>query len=167
MDDVLKYLHWLINKDRKLAPLKELQGMIWEIGYQSGKLQGPLFEDVPSALRKWHAVGVQLAVYSSGSVGAQKLIYGYSSGGDLRAMFGHWFDTRVGSKRDQSSYIKIAGSLDVPSHQILFVSDSLAECEAAAASGMQVLLSIRPGNSEHEVGRFERISSFQDLELNP
>jgi len=167
MDDVLKYLHWLINKDRKLAPLKELQGMIWEIGYQSGKLQGPLFEDVPSALRKWHAAGVQLAVYSSGSVGAQKLIYGYSSGGDLRAMFGHWFDTRVGSKRDQSSYIKIAGSLDVPSHQILFVSDSLAECEAAAASGMQVLLSIRPGNSEHAVGRFERISSFQDLELNP
>ena len=166
-DDVVSYLLWLISKDRKLAPLKELQGMIWDIGYQGGKLQGPLFEDVPSALRQWHAAGLQLAVYSSGSVGAQQLIYGYSSGGDLRSLFGHWFDTRVGSKRDQSSYIKIAESLDVPSHQILFISDTLAECEAAAASGMQVLLSIRPGNSEQEVSRFERISSFQDLELNP
>ncbi|MCT0216967.1 acireductone synthase [Synechococcus sp. CS-1330] len=166
-DGVLKYLHWLINKDRKLPPLKELQGMIWEIGYQNGKLQGPLFKDVPSALRQWHAAGLQLAVYSSGSVVAQQLIYGYSSGGDLRAIFGHWFDTRVGGKRDQSSYTKITGSLDVPSHQVLFISDTLAECEAAAASGMQVLLSIRPGNSEQAVGRFERISSFQDLELNP
>ena len=166
-DGVMSYLLWLIGKDRKLAPLKELQGMIWEIGYQAGKLQGPLFEDVPGALRQWHAAGLQLAVYSSGSVGAQQLIYGYSSGGDLRGMFGHWFDTRIGGKRDQSSYTKIAGALDVPSHQILFISDTLAECEAAAASGMQVLLSIRPGNSEQEVSRFERISSFQDLELNP
>ena len=166
-DDVVSYLLWLISKDRKLAPLKELQGMIWEIGYQAGKLQGPLFEDVPRALRRWRAAGLQLAVYSSGSVGAQQLIYGYSSGGDLRTMFGHWFDTRIGGKREQSSYTKISESLDVPSHQIVFVSDTLAECEAAAASGMQVLLSIRPGNSEQEVSRFERISSFQDLELNP
>jgi enolase-phosphatase E1 len=82
-------------------------------------------------------------------------------------MFGDWFDTRVGSKRDQSSYRKIAESLDVASHQILFISDTLAECEAAAASGMQVLLSIRPGNPAQAVSRFERISSFQDLELNP
>ncbi|MCP9803819.1 acireductone synthase [Cyanobium sp. T1G-Tous] len=166
-EGVLKYLHWLIKKDRKLAPLKELQGMIWEIGYQGGNLQGPLFEDVPGALRQWHAAGLHLAVYSSGSVGAQQLIYGYSSGGDLRSLFRHWFDTRVGSKRDQSSYIKIAESLDVPSHQILFISDTLAECEAAASSGMQVLLSIRPGNSAQAMSRFERISSFQDLELNP
>ena len=166
-DGVVSYLLWLISMDRKLAPLKELQGMVWEIGYQAGKLQGPLFEDVPSALRQWRAAGLQLAVYSSGSVGAQQLIYGYSSGGDLRSLFGNWFDTRVGSKRDQSSYIKIAESLDVPSHQILFVTDMLAECEAAAASGMQALLSIRPGNSKQEVSRFERVSSFQDLELNP
>ena len=82
-------------------------------------------------------------------------------------MFGHWFDTRIGGKREQSSYTKIARSLDVPSHQTLFISDTLAECEAAAASGMQVLLSIRPGNSEQAVSRFERISSFQNLELNP
>lgn len=164
---VASYLLWLISKDRKLTPLKELQGMIWEIGYQAGKLQGPLFEDVPGALRQWRAAGLQFAVYSSGSVGAQQLIYGYSSGGDLRAIFGHWFDTRIGGKHEQSSYTKIAGALDVPSHQILFVSDTMAECEAAAASGMQVLLSFRPGNLEQEVSRFERISSFQDLELNP
>lgn len=163
---VVRYLQWLISKDRKLTPLKELQGMIWKIGYQAGKLQGPLFEDVPSALRQWHAAGMQLAVYSSGSVAAQQLIYGYSSSGDLRAIFSHWFDTRIGGKRDKSSYSKIAKSLNVPSQQVLFVSDTLAECEAAAASGMQVLLSIRPGNLEQEVSRFERISSFQDLELS-
>jgi 2,3-diketo-5-methylthio-1-phosphopentane phosphatase/methylthioribulose-1-phosphate dehydratase len=166
-EGVVGYLLWLISKDRKFAPLKELQGMIWEIGYQAGELQAPLFEDVPSALRQWRAAGLHLAVYSSGSIGAQKLIYRYSSGGDLRAMFGHWFDTRIGGKREQSSYTKIARSLDVPSHQTLFISDTLAECEAAAASGMQVLLSIRPGNSEQAVSRFERISSFQNLELNP
>ena len=166
-DGVLSYLHWLISKDRKLAPLKELQGLIWETGYRTGTLKGPLFEDVPVALRQWHKAGLQLAVYSSGSVTAQQLLYGYSTCGDLRGLFAHWFDTRVGSKRDQRSYIKIAKTLHVPSHQVLFVSDTLTECEAAAASGMQVLFSIRPGNSEKAVDRFERISSFQDLELNP
>ena len=164
---VLQYLQWLINQDRKLAPLKELQGLIWEKGYRSGKLQGPLFDDVAVSLRRWFADGIRLAVYSSGSVGAQQLIYGYSNGGDLRSFFEQWFDTRVGAKYDVSSYTKIAEAFRVPSSQVLFVSDALAECEAAATSGMKVLFSDRPGNPEQESGRFERISSFEDLELNP
>lgn len=164
---VLQYLQWLINQDRKLAPLKELQGLVWEKGYRSGKLQGPLFDDVAVSLRRWFADGIRLAVYSSGSVGAQQLIYGYSNGGDLRSLFEQWFDTRVGAKYDESSYTKIAEVFRVPSSQVLFVSDALAECEAAATSGMKVLFSDRPGNPEQESGRFERISSFEDLELNP
>ena len=165
--DVLAYLKWLIREDRKLTPLKELQGLVWEQGYRSGALRGPLYGDVPAALRRWSSAGLQLAVYSSGSVAAQQLIYGYSNGGDLRSFFEQWFDTRVGAKYDVSSYTKIAEAFRVPSSQVLFVSDALAECEAAATSGMKVLFSDRPGNPEQESGRFERISSFEDLELNP
>ena len=164
---VLQYLQWLINQDRKLAPLKELQGLIWERGYRSGKLQGPLFDDVADSLKRWYADGIRLAVYSSGSVGAQQLIYGYSNGGDLRPLFEHWFDTRVGPKCDEISYTKIAEALGVPCSNVLFVSDAMAECQAAGTSGMQVLFSDRPGNPEKESGRFERIISFEDLELNP
>ena len=164
---VLQYLQWLINQDRKLTPLKELQGLIWEKGYSSGKLQGPLFDDVAACLKRWYANEIRLAVYSSGSVGAQQLIYGYSNGGDLRPLFEHWFYTRVGPKCDDISYTKIAKALGVPCSNVLFVSDALAECQAAGTSGMQVLFSDRPGNPEHGYGGFERIISFEDLELNP
>ncbi len=165
--DLLSYLQWLIRHDRKLTPLKELQGLIWEQGYQSGALQGPLYEDVPAALRHWHDAGLVLAVYSSGSVAAQQLIYGYSNAGDLRPLFSAWFDTRIGPKQQPESYRRIAEELRVAPSRMLFISDALAECEAAASSGMQVVFSDREGNPRRDPGPFERISSFNALKLIP
>lgn len=162
---VVAYLQWLIRHDRKLTALKDLQGLIWAEGYRSGALQGPLFDDVAPALRRWHAAGVQLAVYSSGSVGAQQLIYGHSTAGDLRTVFNAWFDTRIGPKQDPQSYAAIAAQLGCKPKHVLFISDALAECEAAASSGLQVLYSDRPGNPERDSGPFEKINSFEALEL--
>lgn len=166
-EGVLPYLQWLIRRDRKLTPLKDLQGLVWEQGYQSGALTGPLFADVPRALKSWHADGLILAVYSSGSVTAQQLIYEHSNAGNLRALFNHWFDTRIGPKQNPESYTSIVSKLGVASRQVLFVSDALSECEAAAAAGMQVVFSDRDGNPGRDPGPFERIDTFDTLELNP
>lgn len=161
------YLQWLMQQDRKLTPLKDLQGMIWRAGYQSGALKGPLFADVPAALQRWHHSGLVLAVYSSGSVAAQQLIYGHSNAGDLTGLFSHWFDTRVGPKQAAASYTSIAAAMGARPDQVVFVSDALAECEAAAGSGMQVVFSDRAGNPQRDPGRFEKIESFDALELTP
>jgi len=161
--DVLPYLRWLISEDRKLTPLKELQGLVWEQGYRSGALRGPLYADVPAALRRWRSAGLRLAVYSSGSVAAQQLIFGYSNAGDLRPLFGGWFDTRSGLKQEEGSYRNITAQLGVRADQVLFISDANAECQAAASAGMQVLFSYRDGNPEHSSGKFDQISSFDEL----
>lgn len=164
---VVTYLQWLIDCDRKLTPLKDLQGLVWDQGYRSGALTGPLFSDVPGALRSWHASGLILAVYSSGSVAAQQLIYGHSNAGDLRPLFSHWFDTRIGPKQAAESYTRIASELNVEPEQVLFISDALTECQAASDAGMQVVFSDREGNPGHDPGPFERIQSFDTLVLNP
>ena len=161
------YLGLLIQQDRKLTALKDLQGMIWAAGYASGELVTPLYADVPAALRRWHQAGVQLAVYSSGSVAAQQLLYGHSQAGDLRGLFGHWFDTRTGAKQDADSYQQIAHALGSPAAAVLFISDSLEECQAAAAAGMAVRFSDRPGNPHRQPGPFERIDNYADLHLQP
>ena len=157
------YLQLLIQEDRKLSALKELQGLIWRQGYAEGHLRAPLFEDVPRALRRWHGQGLVLAVYSSGSVEAQKLLYGHSNDGDLRHVFSHWFDTQIGPKKEASSYSRIAESMGCKTKDVLFISDSCAELEAAAKAGMAVLFSVRPGNPERDTGAFRSISNFADL----
>jgi enolase-phosphatase E1 len=164
--NLVPYLHWLIRRDRKDAALKELQGMVWAEGYALGALQGPLFADVPAALRRWHGQGLDLAVYSSGSVAAQQLLYGHSSAGDLRALFSHWFDTRTGPKQEASSYLRIVEVLGMAPASVLFISDAIAELNAAAAAGLQVLFSDRPGNPQRDAGGFERIGDYGLLELN-
>jgi len=162
---VLPYLQWLIQQDRKLTPLKELQGLVWADGYARGELQAPLFRDVPEALRLWHRQGCILAVYSSGSVAAQKLLYGFSNAGDLRKLFDHWFDTRSGAKQSSKSYVTIASSMAVHPASVLFVSDVVAELEAAATAGMQVIFSDREGNPHRDPGPYPWISSFSQLQL--
>lgn len=164
---VLPYLQWLIEVDRKLTALKDLQGRIWTQGYAEGDLEGPLFADVPAALKRWRRSGITLGVYSSGSVPAQQLLYGHSSAGDLRQLFSHWFDTRIGSKQEPQSYRAIAAELQVAASTVLFISDSPAELEAAQAAGMQVLFSDRAGNPQREAGGFERITSYSTLQLSP
>ena len=163
---VVPYLLWLISVDRKLTPLKELQGLIWEEGYASGALQGPLFADVAPALRRWKRQGLGLSVYSSGSVAAQKLLYGHSDAGDLRELFDGWFDTRTGAKQAAASYAGIASQLTIAPDRILFISDSNAELQAAREAGMQVLLSNRRGNGQSAEAGFEKIESFSTLQLS-
>jgi enolase-phosphatase E1 len=164
---VAPYLQLLIRQDRKLTALKDLQGLIWQAGYASGDLVAPLFADVPGALERWHRAGVELAVYSSGSVPAQQLLYGHTQRGDLRQLFSHWFDTRTGPKQDSESYTTISESMGVRPHQVLFISDALAECEAAHEAGMAALFSDRPGNPHHDAGAFEKISDYSDLVIQP
>jgi enolase-phosphatase E1 len=165
--DVIAYLQLLIKQDRKLTELKDLQGLLWAQGYASGDLKGPLFTDVVPALRRWNQQGAVLAVYSSGSVAAQQLLYGHSTDGDLRSLFSHWFDTKTGAKQDVASYRTISQAMGVDSSKVLFISDSLLECEAAHAAKMQVLFSDREGNPGRDNGSFERISTYEDLQVNP
>jgi enolase-phosphatase E1 len=162
---ILPYVAHLIRDDIKLPAWKELQGKIWAEGYRRGELEGPLFADVPPALRRWSDQGLVLAVYSSGSVAAQQLLYGHSSDGDLRPLFSHWFDTRIGGKKDPHSYGAIADRMGADPARILFVSDSLAELQAAAAAGLAVLFSDRPGNPETDSAGFSRVRNFD--EINP
>jgi enolase-phosphatase E1 len=163
---VVPYLHWLIDRDIKATPLKDLQGRIWEAGYADGSIVAPLFVDVPAALQRWSAQGLVLAVYSSGSVAAQQLLYGHNQAGDLRNLFSHWFDTRTGPKQAPSSYALISAAMDCEPAQILFISDAIAELEAATRAGLQVLFSDRAGNPERDNGRFEKISDYSRLNLN-
>jgi enolase-phosphatase E1 len=159
------YLQLLIRQDRKLTPLKELQGLIWRGGYASGQLVAPLYADVPTALHRWHQSGVVLGVYSSGSVEAQKLLYRHSNAGDLTGLFSHWFDTRIGQKQDHGSYQKIAAAMHTSTQSVLFVSDAVAECTAASTAGMEVLFSHRVGNPQQDPGRFSAVSSYDELIL--
>ena len=161
---VVPYLQWLIDNDIKLTPLKDLQGRIWAEGYGTGTITAPLFGDVAEALRRWHAAGLRLAVYSSGSVPAQQLLYRHSDSGDLTGLFSHWFDTRVGAKQQPDSYRTIVEAMGVQAEEVLFISDALGELEAAHGAGMAVLLSDRPGNPNRDSGPFERISDYRQLQ---
>lgn len=136
-------LGWM-DHDAKVTPLKALQGIIWADGYASGALRGELYPDVAPNLRRWAAGGVRLFVYSSGSVAAQRQIFGHSSDGDLAALFAGFFDTRVGAKRDAASYDRIAIGIGVPTAEVLFLSDSEAELDAAAAAGLRTCQLLRP-----------------------
>jgi enolase-phosphatase E1 len=163
---ITPYIKWLIDSDLKLTSLKDLQGLIWEDGYAKGKLKGPLFEDVAPALRLWQQQGTTLSVYSSGSVRAQQLLYGHSTAGNLIGLFHHWFDTRIGSKQSAASYMQIAASINARPEQVLFISDSIPELQAASAAGMCVLFSNRPGNPEVPICPWPTITTFEALDLS-
>lgn len=135
-DDVVALLLRWIDEDKKAGPLKLLQGMIWQTGYEDGSLKGPVYDDAAEILNTWKARGLNLYVYSSGSVAAQKLIFGHSDHGDLTVLFSSYFDTGVGSKLEAESYGVIADRLDLPSGDILFLSDNLGEIAAAKQAGM-------------------------------
>lgn len=137
-DPVETLLRW-IDEDRKATPLKTLQGLIWAEGYADGTLKGHVYADAADALRRWHAAGLRLYVYSSGSVAAQKLIFGHSDQGDLTPLFSGYFDTVTGPKREPGSYRHIAGAIGLPPGEILFLSDNTREIDAARAAGLQVL----------------------------
>lgn len=163
LQEVIDTLVRWIDEDRKLTPLKSLQGMIWSEGYANGQLQGHVYDDVPGCLKQWKEQGLILAVYSSGSIAAQKLIFGHTSFGDLTPLFSAYFDTTTGGKRDAESYSKIAESLGLAPDHVLFLSDIQQELDAAKSSGLRTC-GLERGErgiiSGHAV-----VSSFADISL--
>ena len=139
-------LRW-IDEDRKVTPLKALQGMVWKQGYEGGGSKGHLYPDVAASLRRWKGEGLTLCVYSSGSVEAQKLLFGHSEAGDLTPLFSGWFDTRVGGKKDPASYARIAAEIGLAPGELLFLSDNPDELAAARQAGLSAIGLDRPGNS--------------------
>jgi len=146
-DPVATLLEW-IDEDRKATPLKTLQGMIWAQGYADGTLKGHVYPDTPEALRRWREEGIPVHIYSSGSIAAQKLLFGNSIAGDLRPLLSGYFDTTSGPKREAKSYARIAETLGLPPAAMLFVSDVQAEIDAAKKAGMQALLIARGGDGD-------------------
>ena len=158
------YLLWLMDRDRKSPALKSVQGKIWESGYASGELHSIVFPDVPEAMERWSHEGRRIVIYSSGSVLAQKLIFGHTQGGDLRGWIEDYFDTAVGAKTQTASYRAIAAKLGTAPDEILFVSDAPAELQAAQEAGFGVRLAVRPGNKPVDPGAgYERVDSFAGL----
>ena len=152
---------WM-DADRKVTPLKTLQGMIWEEGYRDGELRSHLYPDVLPALRDWHARGIRLYIYSSGSVQAQRLIYANTVAGDLTPLLSGYFDTQVGHKRDPESYRRIAAGIGAAPSRILFLSDVRQELDAARRAGWQTTWLVRdaaPGLSaaHRRATRFDQI----------
>jgi enolase-phosphatase E1 len=149
-NSVADYLIYLVDNDRKSTPLKSIQGTIWQAGYENGDLVSTVYDDVPKAFERWKGDGKTIAIYSSGSVLAQQLIFKYSDHGDLTRFIDRYFDTNIGHKREPDSYTKIAAELELAAAEILFVSDISAELDAAAASGYQTALAIRQGTEKEE-----------------
>src|SRR5262245_857651 len=134
--------------DRKTTWLKQLQGWIWKSGFESGELKAHVYDDVPPALTKWNAAGKDIRIYSSGSVQAQKLFFGHTIAGNLLPHFRGHYDTTTGPKKEADIYRQIAADYRSPPNEILFLSDIVAELDAARAAGLQTALCIRPGNSQ-------------------
>ena len=153
-------LHWM-DEDRKITPLKTLQGMVWKTGYERGELQSHLYEDAARGLRKWHTDGLRLYVYSSGSIAAQKLLFAHTPYGDLLPLFSGYFDTTTGPKLEPHSYQAITAALRLAPQAIVFLSDHPGEIQAAAAAGLQTVLLAR---ERTEVSpQFAR--GFDDIQL--
>ena len=153
----LDHLLALMDADAKDTELKDIQGRIWAEGYAAGELTGHVYPDAAQALRRWHGEGLTLAVFSSGSVAAQKLIFGHSDQGDLTPLFSGWFDTTTGPKRESMSYVLIADALGIAPAEVLFLSDVAAETDAAKAAGMRALLIDRE-NGKGEIASFAEVS---------
>lgn len=159
-EDKLATLRGWMAEDAKVTPLKALQGLIWRQGYDEGALKGHLWPDVAPALREWQAAGLRLAVYSSGSEEAQRLLFRHSEAGDLEGLFEGFFDTRMGGKREAASYARIAGAWGVPPGAILFLSDVAEELDAAREAGLSTCQLVRPEDGTRPSGRHPEAADF-------
>ncbi len=167
-DMIVEILQGWIDEDRKHTALKALQGMIWSDGYRGADFTAHIYPDAAAQLRDWHAAGLPLAVYSSGSVPAQKLFFGHTDAGDLTGLFEGWFDTEVGHKREAGSYTEIARRLGRLPDDILFLSDVVEELDAAREAGLRTVLidrlddypQPRLGDAAHGHARVERFDQI-------
>lgn len=157
-------LRW-IDEDRKAAPLKALQGMVWKSGYEAGDYRAHVYPEVPAQLRAWKARGMRLYVYSSGSVQAQKLFFRFTQAGDLSDLFDGWFDTAIGGKRERGSYLRIAEGIALPPTGILFLSDVAEELDAARDTGMQTIQVCRPPVTCPVQGIHACVADFSEVQV--
>ncbi len=162
VSETIAQLQVWIDEDRKITPLKSLQGLIWEHGYQQGHFKGHVYKDVSRNLQQWFERGIALYVYSSGSVQAQKLLFANTCVGDLTGLFSGYFDTRTGNKREHSSYERIIAQIGYNPDEILFLSDIEQELEAAEHAGIKTLLLIRGGNQQ--ASKYASARSFDDID---
>ncbi|MCL7713640.1 acireductone synthase [Stenotrophomonas mori] len=160
---IVETLQGWIDQDRKHTALKALQGMLWDAGYRNGDYTAHLYPEVAGVLQAWHAAGIPLYVYSSGSVAAQKLFFGFSDAGDLNGLFAGNFDTEIGGKREAASYARIATAIGTAAEGILFLSDVVEELDAAREAGLRTVLLDRrddypvprTGEATHDHARVE------------
>lgn len=163
LDEVLAQLVAWMDADAKVTALKALQGAIWREAYEAGGLSSHVYDDVEPAFRRLGAAGVRIYVYSSGSIEAQRLLFGHSTAGDLTKYLAGYFDTTTGPKREEVSYARIAESIGLPAGEVLFVSDVIAELDAARAAGMQTLWMVRPGCAAVDARGHARAASFDAI----
>jgi enolase-phosphatase E1 len=162
-DEAIPYLNWLMDRDRKSTALKSLQGRIWQRGFESDELKGTLFEDVPPALERWSSAA-QVAIFSSGSVAAQLLLFRHSSFGDLTPLISGYFDTRTGPKAAKLSYESIASAMGCEPREVMFFSDVVRELDPAREAGCHTRLVMREGNAPVDDSHgHRRIKSFSVL----
>lgn len=166
LDEAIEQLRLWVKEDKKVAPLKTLQGMIWEAGYRAGDFTGHVYEDAARNLRAWHDKGVQLYIYSSGSVQAQQLLFGYSDFGDLTPLISGYFDTHIGHKRESSSYEVIASEIGIRAGDILFLSDNLEELDAARTAGMQTRWLVRDADEVEPNAPHPQVKDFDAISLD-
>jgi enolase-phosphatase E1 len=160
LSEVVEKLKFWISSDRKHPALKQIQGLIWDSGYSNGAFKGHLYADVLPFFKKIIAQNSKIGIYSSGSVHAQKLIFGFSVLGDLTPFISYYFDTKVGMKRDVSSYLNISKATNLSPSDIHFFSDIPQELLAAQEAGMRVTHLLREGTEKSE---FTGIKSFDEF----
>ncbi|MEW5755224.1 MAG: acireductone synthase [Pseudomonadota bacterium] len=165
IDEAIAVLIDWIDQDRKITPLKALQGLLWEAGYRNGDFTGHIYPDAYSRLCEWSALGLRLYVYSSGSVKAQQLLFAHTEYGDLTPMFHGYFDTTIGGKRETESYRRIAAELALPAGDILFLSDIKEELDAAKAAGLSTAWLVR-GSAPQAAAEHPQYVSFADITLS-
>ena len=164
IESIADYVEWLIARDSKSTGLKSLQGKIWRQGYLDRSLKSQVYADVAPAFERWRAKGLSINIFSSGSVLAQQLLFAHTEAGDLTKFIDHYFDTTVGKKAEAESYRRITVTLGLRVNEVLFISDVVAELDAATEVGMQALLSIRPGNPPQDnTDRYQVIRSFDEI----
>ncbi len=154
----------LMDGDVKATGLKQLQGLIWRSGFESAEMQAHVYDDVPVALAAWQRAGIDVRIYSSGSIAAQKLFFGHTVAGDLLSYFRGHYDTTTGSKKEATSYERIAQAFELAPQEILFISDVPEELTAAMAAGLLTALAVRPGNAAVDAGQgFPSLTSFDQI----
>jgi enolase-phosphatase E1 len=164
---ILAALHRWSAEDAKTTPLKTIQGMIWRAGFESGAIVGHLYPDAVDAMRRYRASGVMLAIYSSGSVAAQRLLLGRSVAGNLLSLISGFYDTTTGSKLEPASYTRIAKAMGFAPKSVAFFSDNVKELDAAADAGVQVLHVARPEDGIEPGTRHKHVATLADVDVRP